>query len=259
MKLERELTLQIIKHLAGTTKEERCGLVVESAGIKFYIPCHNSHPVPSDNFCISQADYVAASVRGKVVAVCHSHTEKGLEHLSSNDRIQQYRNNIPWILHSHRGEVTELSVWEPVRKLKGREFSEGYLDCYDSFRDFYALAGKHLPDFSPSDGYRIEGWYKEPGATSPFTDNIENFGFNKVKDHNDMIPGDVIFSLLGAKVPNHVSVYVGNNMIFHHLPGKLSMVEPLRGFYLKYTHSIWRSGNHKDLNISGAIELLNED
>lgn len=259
MNLEKELTIQIIKHLAGTDKKEKCGLVVESAGIEFYIPCHNSHPAPSDNFCISQADYISASIRGKIIAVCHSHTDNGLEHLSSNDRVHQYKNNITWILHSYKNGNPSLSVWEPIKKLKGRDFSEGYLDCYDSLRDFYALAGKQLPEFSPEDGYRIEGWYKEPGVTSPFTDNIEGLGFSKVKSHADMIPGDIIFSLLGAKVPNHASVYIGNNMIFHHLPGKLSMVEPLRGFYMKYTDSIWRSSNHKELNISGAIELLNED
>lgn len=259
IELERELTLQIIKHMATTTDEERCGLVVESAGIKFYIPCHNSHSFPADNFCISQTEYISASIRGKIIAVCHSHTEKGLEHLSSNDRIYQYRNNLPWILHSYRDGIPAISVWEPIKKLKGREFSEGYLDCYDSFRDFYSLAGKQLPDFSPSEGYRLEGWYNKDGATSTFTDNIEKFGFHKIKSHADMIPGDVIFSLFGAKIANHASVYVGNNMIFHHLPGKLSMVEPLRGFYMKYTDSIWRSDNHKDLNISGVIGLLNED
>ncbi len=259
IKLDDHLTSSIIKHLAGTRKEELCGLVVESGGMNIYLPCHNSHSTPENNFCISNGDYISASVRGRVVAVCHSHTKLGSEHLSSNDRICQYRNKITWILHSYRNGDPGLSSWSPVANLKGREFSEGYVDCYDSFRDFYALAGKQLPDFSPCDGYRIDGWYKEPGATSPFTDNIEKFGFKKVRSHSEMIPGDIIFSLLGAKVPNHVSVYVGNNMIFHHLPGRLSMVEPLRGFYTKYTDSIWRSENHKELNISGVIDLLNED
>lgn len=257
MIIEQALAKEILIYLSSRTDEELCGLVVESGGAYRFLQCENNHQSKVDNFKINPNDYIKASTMGKVAAVCHSHNESGLNHLSSNDRISQYLNPIDWILVKNGDLHPAISLWTAIPKLKGREFSEGYSDCYDSFRDFYRLAGIEMGEYGPSEGMRIPDWYKKEGASSPFLENIESEGFYQIKSSSLLEPGDVILSLLGAKVPNHASVYVGDNQIFHHLPGKLSACEPMKSFYMKYAHSFWRHKDRDNLNISAVIDILN--
>ena len=256
MTIDQPLAKEILKYLSSDKNNELCGLVVESGGAFRFIPCENKHDEKDNNFIISPNDYIKASTMGKVVAVCHSHNANGLNHLSSGDRISQYFSGLQWILVKNGDGLPVLSTWNPVPKLKGREFVEGYSDCYDSFRDFYRLAGIEMGNYGPECGLRIPDWYKQENAVSPFLENIESEGFKRVNSISSIEPGDVIFSLLGAKVPNHASVYIGNNEIFHHLPGKLSCCEPLKGFYIKYAHSFWRHYDRDNLNIKSVIDIL---
>lgn len=55
------------KHAASTAREV-CGLVVDDA----YIPCRNIAEA-EDEFRIAPEDWLAAEMRGEIMAVCHSH------------------------------------------------------------------------------------------------------------------------------------------------------------------------------------------
>ncbi len=252
------LKAKIIEHMESDKTVEQCGLVVESGGFLKYFPCRNSHLLPADNFMIDSKDYLIASMAGEIKYVVHSHTENGLPHLSMNDIYCQYQEQLPWILYSPH-DPQKLTVYAPVPKLKGREFIEGQRDCYDAMKDFYALAGHKMGNYGPEVGLRIDGWYREEGVESPFLQNIENEGFERVPFIKDIQPGDVILALFGAQVPNHCLVYVGDNKVFHHLPGKLSAVELLRSFWVSYSHSIWRYHDRDSLDIERALNALNED
>lgn len=246
----------IIRYCKSKGRNEACGLVVERGEFLNFMPCDNIAKDRKNSFLISPDNYLIASMSGKVKAVVHSHPgDDQCNHLSSADRICQYKHPTEWWL-VHSGEVKKYPA---IPNLKGREFKEGYLDCYDSFRDFYRLAGLEMKDYSPNDGFRIPDWHKAEGVSSPFTDNIESEGFIQVSSLSDLIPGDVIFSLLGSHIPNHASVYVGENKIFHHLPGKLSGVETLREYFIKFRHSIWRYHDVSKLNINAALEILRNE
>lgn len=233
---------------------ERCGLVVEKQYGDTFIPCKNIHFEPKENFLISSSDFVRASINGKIKAVVHSHVN-GINKLSSIDRCCQYINKYDYWLYCD-GELTKHS---PIKKLKGREFKEGFVDCYDSMKDFYYLCGVDLGSYNPGDGFRIPDWHKEPGAKSPFIENLAREGFFQIEKMEDMIEGDVIISLLGSNVPNHSLVYLGNNRVFHHLPERLSGVEPLREYFVKMKHSIWRRLDYKDLPFSDVISILDRE
>lgn len=251
-----------IKELIGnyakaSTAEEVCGLLIEREDKnQLFYPCQNEASDKANNFKIGWRSFITAQSFGQVVAVVHSHIgKKPMMHLSASDRQSQYLVRMPWVLCVNG----EIKIYEPIRKLKYREFKEGYCDCYDSFKDFYALAGLEMGDYSPSEGYRIPDWHKEKGVESPFLKFMESEGFYQIKGFSEMEPGDVILSLLGAEIPNHASVYVGNNNIFHHLPGRSSGVETLRKYFIDYKHSIWRHKDSDKLRIKEVIELLNKE
>lgn len=241
-------------HMKASGDFERCGLVVEKMYGDLFVPCKNIHPIPSGNFLISSHDFVRASINGKIKAVVHSHVN-GINKLSSIDRCCQYINRYEYWLYCD-GELTKHN---PISKLKGREFKEGFVDCYDSMKDFFYLCGVDLGCYNPCDGFRIPDWHKEDGAKSPFIENLAREGFFQVERMEDMIEGDVIISLLGSNVPNHSLVYLGNNRVFHHLPERLSGVEPLREYFVKMKHSIWRRLDYKDLPFSDVISILDRE
>lgn len=249
--IERAIRL----HAEREFPKESCGVIINRMGHHAYIECSNVAEDPELNFRISANEYILCESKGEIVAIVHSHGKNTLNHLSSSDRISQYKNPIPWVLHSD-GEV---KVYNPIPKLKGREFIEGYCDCYDSFRDLYALAGKHMREYSPAEGFRIPDWHKAENATSPFLDFMGYEGFCVVEKFEDIEPGDVILSLLGSGIPNHASVYVGENQIFHHLPRRASGIENLRKFFIDYKHSVWRAKDRDSLDLEAAINLLRKE
>lgn len=250
--IEREIK----KHAKRVEPEECCGVIINRMGHYAYVECKNVAEDPKMNFKISSNELILCESKGEISAIVHSHCgSKSLNHLSSNDRISQYHNPVPWVLLS-RGE---LKIYEPIRKLKGREFVEGYCDCYDSFRDLYAIAGKEMKPYTPNEGYRIPDWHKEPGAKSPFLEFMGEEGFHEIERMEDIEPGDIILSLLGANIPNHASVYIGENEIFHHLPGRASGIETLRRYFIDFKHSIWRASDRENLNIEAAINLLRKE
>src|SRR5215467_12106338 len=113
-KINSAVKSDIIRYMKEDESKERCGLVFEAGGIQRFIPCKNTHNTPEVNFCIDAKDFVIASMSGDVIAVVHSHTEKGLLHLSAHDRFCQYNESISWALyHPSNSDVIEF---EPVAR-----------------------------------------------------------------------------------------------------------------------------------------------
>ena len=244
----------ISAYMSGDRNNERCGIVIEKSTGLIFKPCENIHPYPKEAFLINSREIIKASINGKIHAIVHSHVN-GNNKLSSVDRCVQYINRYDYWLFCD-GELTKH---KPIDKLKGRVFNEGYVDCYDSFRDFYYLCGVDMKKYSPDDGYRIPDWHRKEGAKSPFIENLSKEGFYMIEGFNEMKEGDVIISLLGSNIPNHSLVYVGNNEVFHHLPERLSGVEVLRDYFIKMKHSIWRHKDSENLPISDVINLLKSE
>lgn len=111
--------------------------------------------------------------------------------------------------------------------LIGREWDYGRFDCYCLVRDWFAQAGVKLNDY-PREGFwweRGENWFLE---------NFEREGFVAINP-SELAPGCVIIMQIGAKVPNHVAVYLGDNIILHHLINRLSTRDIYGEFYRKVT------------------------
>src|SRR5699024_617283 len=96
--------------------------------------------------------------------------------------------------------------------LLGRQFLHGVMDCYTLFRDAYHLCGYALPDF-----HRPNLWWEK--GENLYVDNMTEHGFYRVDEPQE---GDVVLISFGARFANHAAIYLGNQLILHHCPHRLS-------------------------------------
>ncbi|CAM3938107.1 C40 family peptidase [Xenorhabdus thuongxuanensis] len=216
----------ILAHAACMTPQESCGLVIHNETGEHYIPCTNQSPEPENHFFIAFEDFVLASQQGEVIAVVHSHPD-GVPYLSAADRVHQLKTQLPWWLVCE-GEIQKFQCVPP---LLGREFVHGSTDCYGVFRDAYHLAGYDLPDFE-----RQDNWWRQDKEL--YLNNLAGQGFRQVK--RDIRPGDIILCCYASSRANHAAIYLGGQMILHHIPNQLSKREVYNERWQRFTHSIWR-------------------
>ena len=229
---------QIFNHAKQCGEAECCGFVIDN---KIYMPCNNISPTPTETFEISPEDWIKAEEKGEITAVVHSHPY-GERILSTTDQLFQQKTAVDWWLVCDN----QIHKFRYMQPLIGREFKHAKTDCYTLFRDVYHLCGIELPDFDREDDW----WHN---GQNLYLDLLPKNGFELVEAEN-LQEGDVIIFCLGSSTPNHAAIYVGNQQILHHCPNRLSKRDLYGGFWLDYTHSIWR---YKKWQLSGFTAILN--
>lgn len=225
-------------HAASRLPEEICGLVVNGTE---YVPMENLAENKELHFKFDRDEYAKLMATGTVTHIVHSHVD--MDYPSEYDMQQQARTNLPWIIcNISQGRRPSTFMWgHPTQRapILGREFRHGTADCYALLRDFYkAAAGIDLPDFPRE----FEWWYRknEQGAVNLFVENFEKAGFTRISE-TELRPFDVVIGQVYAKVPNHCGIYLGNDLILHHMYSRASRREPygrLRSrvvLWLRYT------------------------
>lgn len=218
--------------------EEVCGLVVVHNGKQRFVRCRNIADRPKDGFVIHAEDWVKADAMGEIVCVVHSHpTTKPTP--SEADLVGCEKTGIPWTIVNPRTE--EFHTFEPTgykAPLFNRVFSFGVLDCYAFVRDYYAEEyGLQLSDYDRTDGFWRRG-------EDLYRDHFAKEGFYEIPA-DQIKAGDAIIMNVESDIGNHAAVYLGNNMIAHHLYSRLSSRDIYGGYYRKHTMYVLR---HKDLN-----------
>lgn len=115
-------------------------------------------------------------------------------------------------------------VWE---HLLNRPFRWGERDCFALARTFYIENfGITVPDYA-----RPTNW--TAGLLDLPRLCYEKNGFEMHTDWKtaDLRPGDLLLMAVGDTAANHFAVYVGDNIIIHHLFGRTSNEEPFRDFW----------------------------
>lgn len=251
-------TLRAIEaHAIAEYPRECCGVVVMVKRTETYIPCTNVIPgladAAQDAFEISDEDMQAAEARGELVAIVHSHPDAPAR-ASQSDLVGCEESALPWVIVSVRrreGEDGEVYADGVVRidpqgyeaPLIGRTFHHGTLDCYGIVRDFYKRhRGIELPDFT-----RENGWWK--GDQEVYLDNFPKAGFRRLRDNEELQPGDVILMQHYSDRVNHAAVFLDDEfppeytgarlrgMMLHHLYGRPSEVVIYGGYWRDITHT----------------------
>jgi len=127
----------------------------------------------------------------------------------------------------------------------GRQFILDQQDCFAVVQDIYSKNFDiHITDYArPSD------WRSD---TNDIIERaFEREGFYKVEDWSlsSLQEGDVLCMAVGQSKANHMAVYVGGNLIVHHIMYNLSRDEILRDFWRKSICFVLR---HKDVSYSSV-------
>lgn len=220
-------------HAIAAYPHESCGLIVKDR----YIPCTNVAADKEKTFQISDAEIVKLLGEGRAYdAVIHSHPN-GPAYPSKDDMEQQIASGVPWGIVVTNGEdALDPIFWGdtlPIAPLIGREFRHGVADCYSLVRDAFRLgkekmAEQDMPEwpFDPivmPEVARDDEWWK--GEDDLYTAYFEKEGWVPIQ-REEVRPGDGFLMKVRSDKLNHAGLYVGNNLILHHLPTRLSRREP---------------------------------
>lgn len=234
MTLTEDLQAEIVAHAHACMPREACGLVVIQKGRARWWPGNNL-AVGSDQFVLDPRDYAAADEAGDIVAVVHSHPYLPADP-SQADRVACEASGLPWhIVSVPEGRWATLAPSGYRAPLVGREWSHGVLDCYAIIRDWYALErAVTLPDF-----VRFDDWWRR--GENLYIDNFIAAGFYPLIDEQPE-PGDVILMQVMSPVPNHGAIYLGDDIMLHHVQHRLSCRDVYGGMWRKHTTHVLRYG-----------------
>lgn len=235
--LNKSLQSQIFKHAEEMYPTESCGIICKVGKIKKYFRCDNLATSKEDEFVISAEQYADIEDQGEILAIVHSHPDATTTP-SIRDRAVCSVMEIPWVIVSWPdGDIRTIT---PERApLEGRHFCHGTdWDCYGLVRDYYRerLAIE-------LNRYDHDSWWWEEGKNF-YLDNYEAEGFYKVED-GTIEKHDLILMQIRSKVINHAAIYVGDNLILHHMFGKLSKKDVYGGYWAEKTIMILRHKNLK--------------
>jgi len=215
-----------IKHARKEHPKEACGLVVDGV----YRPYTNCADDPLTDFRISPQGYAGAMQEGSIQAVIHSHPQ-GQDCPSANDMAHQMASKLPWCIIPFGSKPFWFGDQCPIQPLLRRQFRHGVADCYSIIRGHFKIKrGIMLPDYPRED----EWWLK---GKNHYLDKFKEAGFVQI-GLDEVKEDDCLLAQIVSPVPNHAAVYLGNNLILHHLVKRLSAREPASRWQKFFTHAL---------------------
>ena len=224
----------IMAHAQQEQPRECCGLIIRAKRKLSYHPCHNI-ATEIEHFVIDPQDYAQAEDTGQIMAVVHSHVYLPAQ-ASAADLAGIEKSKLPWLIvnwPTGAWTLSEPKGMDVTAPLEGREFVHGVHDCYSIVRDYYHALGIKLHDYS-----RQGQWWLQGQAL--YRDNFAAEGFKEVPVETMQEHDVLLMRVRSPEVENHAAIYLGGNVILHHLMNALSCKVHFEAYWQRHTTAVLR-------------------
>ncbi|MGZ8497421.1 MAG: NlpC/P60 family protein [Candidatus Binatia bacterium] len=250
MKIGKRLEQQIKQFALEEHPNEACGIVTKIGKRLKAIKCRNIADTPKTNFVIGSDEYRHWLDTSGVYAIWHTHVDDSRPMTPSpTDRAACNMTAVDWIIidlktrEDGNVELGELFFVIPEEieeePYVGRNYIYGVRDCFTLMADYYRRELGVTIDFRAPGYPEVSNWQEK--GHNLLADSYEKAGFVRLIKQ-PALPGDLFLIQMGAAVPDHVALYLGDDKILHHLSGRLSTIDVYGGgFWQKHTthHLRW--------------------
>ena len=237
MKLADSIKKLALQHAKDESPKESVGLVHIVKGKEKYFKCNNLAETPDEHFVLDPDSYEKAEKLGEIIAIIHSHPITH-HNPSPADIVACEKSGLQWFVVNPKTEL-----WGSCKPTGyelpyvGRSFFHGVVDCYTLVRDFY----KKEFNINLKDYFRKDKWWEK--GENMYLDNFKNEGFFEIS-LKEIEYGCVILMNIESDVPNHAGNYIGDNVVLHHVQGRLSSRDVYGGYYITNTARILKHENN---------------
>nr|BAR26548.1 putative phage cell-wall peptidase [uncultured Mediterranean phage uvMED]BAR26589.1 putative phage cell-wall peptidase [uncultured Mediterranean phage uvMED]BAR26616.1 putative phage cell-wall peptidase [uncultured Mediterranean phage uvMED]BAR26670.1 putative phage cell-wall peptidase [uncultured Mediterranean phage uvMED]BAR26740.1 putative phage cell-wall peptidase [uncultured Mediterranean phage uvMED] len=237
MKLNENIKKLALQHAKDESPRESVGLVHIVKGKEKYYKCNNLAEIPDEHFVLDPEDYIKAENKGEITAIIHSHPTTH-HNPSPADLVACEKSGLHWFIVNPKTELwgsCKPSGYE--LPYVGRSFFHGVVDCYTLVRDFYKKEfAIHLNDY-----FRKDKWWDK--GENMYLDNFKNEGFYEIP-LKEIQYGCVVLMNIESNVPNHAAIYLEDNIVLHHVQGRLSSRDVYGGYYITNTAKVLKHENN---------------
>ena len=250
MTLSDEARFEIKKHALENSKEECCGLLVETKNdfdLKV-LRCKNLAENKSSFFSLNPKDFLRGSTLGKIKAIYHSHITDN-ENFSEADKENSRKHKIDYILYNTKKDSFHFYGHKnnSISQIS-KEFIWGVSDCIILVKEY--LNKNNIPFNMPESHDKARHnkswgskWFEKfPNAIQEMI--TANKDFIKLDKKEEMKKNDIlcmsIFKSKASPIYDHFGIYLGENKIYHHAVNRYPAIEELGKFYKAKLVDVYR-------------------